>query len=241
MNRHYWRLVGLLLAFMATSPLSFAQRSLIDSLKTTTLLKLPDTTRASVYYDIANAFYKQGQSDSADVYLKSVAQISQRINYRTGLGDYNRLRGVICMHRGLYEEALTHYQTAVTQYTKAGKPTYVAQVYSNMGWLYKMMGDSQHITELTKQGMAYIQQAITINQRLRALPLLIGNYINLGIVYEDLGEYQLGRDCFFKALAITDQHTKDPNDYRVLYNNLGKNYHVTGQYRLAIRLTCARH
>ena len=234
MNRQRWLLVGFLFVLTAQSQSALAQSRLIDSLKTTLFRKLTDTTRVLVYYDIANAFYKQNQSDSAEVYLKSVRQISQRINYAAGLGDYNRLRGVMRMHRGLYEEALTHYQEAVKYYTKAGKLTYVSQVYSNMGWLYKMMGDSQHVAGLTKQGMVYVQQAIAINQRLRASNLLVGNYINLGIIYEDLGEYKLGRDCFFKAIAIADQSTKDPNDYRVLYNNLGKNYHVTGEYRRAI-------
>ena len=183
------------------------------------------------FMTLPTRFYKQGQSDSAEVYLKPVAQISQRIKYRVGLGDYNRLRGVIQMHRGQYEDALMYYQNAITEYTKADKPRGVAQVYNNMGWLYKMMGDSQHVLSLTKQGLQYIERAIAINQRLGVSSLLVDNYINAGIIYEDMAEYdphgntekyQLGRALFFKAIAINDKLHAGPEAYRVPYNNLGK-------------------
>lgn len=211
-----------------------AQQKQIDSLKTALTRTLPDTSRVHTYYTIANAFYKQGQSDSAEYYLKSVAQLSRRIQYQVGLGDYNRLRGAIQMHRGLFEDALACYQAAITHYTKAGKPVLTSQVHNNMGWLYKMMGDSQHVLKMTEQGLAHIQQAIAINKRFDATRLLVDNYINAGIIYEDMGQYPLGRDYFFKAIAINEQLHDRPDAYRVLYNNLGKNYHMTGQYQLAI-------
>ncbi|CCH01716.1 Signal transduction histidine kinase [Fibrella aestuarina BUZ 2] len=224
---------ALLLLTMATSTAS-AQQKQLDSLRRVLTLPIADTTRIHTLYDIANAFYKLGQTDSTGRYLSHLLQRSRQLNYQPGLGDYNRLQGALHMHRGLYREALVYYQAAITNYNKAAMPKATAQVYNNMGWLYKMMGDSQHVLSLTKQGLGYVQQAIAINQRFRPSTPLVDNYINAGILYEDLGQPELGRSYFLKAIAINDQVGAPPADYRVLFNNLGKNYHVTGQYRLAI-------
>lgn len=211
-----------------------AQKGQIDSLKTVLKTKLPDSTRAFVYYDIANSFYKQNHSDSAVYYLKPMRQVCLRANFWNGLGDYNRLNGVINMHQGHFEEALLFYQAAIKAYNKANKPTSIAKVYHNCGLLYKMMGASQGVMAYTQQALVSIQQAIALNERFKASQSLRGNYINLGIVYEDLGNYKLGRECFFKALAPINQTKVTDEDARILYNNLGKNYNVEGQYQQAI-------
>ena len=222
----------MLLAVVSSS--AVAQSRLIDSLKTDLTRRQADTTRAHTYYDIANAFYKQGQLDSAIRYLKLMPPICLRRNDRTGLGDYNRLNGVISMHRGQFEQALTFYQTAIVNYTRAGNLKPVARTYHNLGMLYKMMGESQGVKAYTRQGLTYMQQAIALNQRFKATQLLRGNYINLGIIYEDLGDYKLGRECFYKGLDTINHTQVTPEDARILYNNLGKNYNVEGQYQRAI-------
>ncbi|MDB5239538.1 MAG: signal transduction histidine kinase [Spirosoma sp.] len=211
-----------------------AQGKLIDSLRSTLRYRLTDTTRANTYYDIANEFYKQGNSDSALYYLKLTRQLCIRKKYDAGLGDFNRLRGAICMHQGSFEEALIFFQASITNYTKANKPKVIAQVYHNMGWLYKMMGENQHVLAYARQGLLYIQRAIEIKQRFNSVKLLPDTYINLGIIYEDLGDFKQGRDCFFRALAINEQLKAKPEANRVIYNNLGKNYNVEHQYEQAI-------
>ncbi|GAB4029256.1 hypothetical protein GCM10028809_19250 [Spirosoma gilvum] len=214
---------------------TIAQSRFIDSLKTTLRQKLPDTTRANTYYDIANAFYKQNKSDSAIYYLRLAKPISLRSKYWAGLGDYNRLSGVIRMNEGLFEEALRFHQASSEYYQKAGnKLRSLGQTYSNLGLLYKLMGQSQHVTSYARQGLAYMQQAIAINQRLNASSLLVDNYINIGIIYEDLGDYKLGREYFLKGLAMSEQSPAKQDQNRILFNNLGKNYNVEGQYEQAI-------
>lgn len=222
-----------LMLLLLGSP-AVAQQKQIDSLKTVLTLKLPDTIRAQTYYDISNLFYKQNHPDSALHYLKPIPQLCLRANYRAGLGDYNRLSGVIYMHQGQFENALTYYQTAITEYTRARQIKATAKVYHNMGLLYKMMGGSQGVLAYTQQGLAYMKQAIALNERYGATQLLRLNYINLGIIYEDLGDYKQGRDYFYKALAPINQTDVTPEDARILYNNLGKNYNTEGQYQKAI-------
>ena len=226
--------VGLLIA-IACSRSAVAQQRVVDSLKTALTRKLPDTTRVHAYYDIANAFYKQNQSDSALLYLKPVLAISTKKKYWDGLGDYNRLKGTVRTHQGQYEDALTCFQQAIQQYSKANNLRSTAKIYHSLGLLYKLMGNSQGVKAYTQQGIAYMQQAIAINQRLKATQTLRGNYINLGILYEDLGEIRQGRECFLKGLAPMNNTDVQPEDARVLYNNLGKNYNVEKQYPLAIQ------
>ncbi|RZL19119.1 MAG: tetratricopeptide repeat protein, partial [Pedobacter sp.] len=226
--------ICVLLLITATGGAALAQQRLIDSLKSTLTRRLPDTTRAQVYYDIANAFYKQSQSDSTLVYLTSVQRISQHAHYQTGLGDAARLTGIVHTQKGQYSDALTYLQTAIKYYTRAGNNRSVAKVYHSLGLLYKLMGDSQGVQAYTRQGIAYMQQAIAMNQRLKATKELRGNYINLGILYEDLGEIKQGRECFFKGLAPMNNTEVQPDDARIFYNNLGKNFNVEKQYSQAI-------
>ena len=223
-----------LVMFIAFCQPVLAQRQLIDSLKTTLAHPMADTTRANTYYDIAYGFYKASQPDSSTYYLKQMQQLCLRKNYLAGLGQCKLLGGIVAMQQGLFDEALTLYQSAIKVGTRANRWKSIARAYNNLGWMYKMMGDSQHVLAYTRQGVASIQQAIAINQRLNEPLLLISNYINLGILHEDLGEMKIGRDCFFKALALDDQFHGPLDDYRILYNNLGKNYSATGQHEEAI-------
>ncbi|GAB3737450.1 tetratricopeptide repeat-containing sensor histidine kinase [Spirosoma lituiforme] len=223
----------ILMLLLLNSPVMAQQRQ-IDSLKAVLTLKLPDTIRAQTYYDVANLFYKQNHPDSALHYLKPMRQICLRVNYWTGLGDFNRLNGIIRMHQGQFEDALTFYQAALTAYTKAGKNKDVAKVYNNLGLLYKMMGDSQGVLAYTRQGLAYVQQAIALNERMGTTQSLRDNYVNLGIIYEDLGNLEQGRACFYKALAPINQMEVLPDVARTIYNNLGKNYNEAGQYQKAV-------
>ncbi len=231
--RNRW-FVGLLIA-VAWCRSAVAQQRLIDSLKTALTRKLPDTSRVHAYYDIANAFYKQSQTDSALAYLKPVVAISTKKKYWDGLGDYNRLMGTIRTHQGQYEEALTCFQQAIQQYGKANNLHSTAKIYHSLGLLYKLMGNSQGVKAYTQQGIAYMQQAIALNQQLKATHSLRSNYINLGILYEDLGEIRQGRECFLKGLAPMNNTEVEPEDARIFYNNLGKNYNVEKQYPLAIQ------
>ncbi|AUD01841.1 tetratricopeptide repeat-containing sensor histidine kinase [Spirosoma pollinicola] len=234
MKRHLGVLGCLLALILIINYPAQAQRRLIDSLKTTLRQKMPDTARAATYYDIANTFYKQSQLDSALYYLKPMLSHCQRTHYLAGLGDYNLLTSVVRLHQGLFEESILCAQAAINYFTRCHKLGSVAKVYHNLGLLYKTMGEDQKVRAHLEKGRSYMFQAISINQALKANRFLAENYVNLGIIYEDLGEFERGKDCFFKALVINDAIHAKPEAYRVIYNDLGKNYTVQGQYDQAI-------
>ncbi|GAB3774657.1 hypothetical protein GCM10028818_17750 [Spirosoma horti] len=234
MKSNLWALYCLLVVVLAVGNPAQAQRRLIDSLKTTLTYKLPDTTRARTYYNIANSFYKESKLDSALYYLKPMLKHCQKTHDLAGLGDYNLLTSVVRLHQGLFDESILCAQAAINYFTKCHKLSSIAKVYHNLGLLYKTMGGDLRIRANLEKGMYYIQQAIRINQELKNNRSLAENYINLGIIYEDLLEYERGRECFLKALAINDAIHAKPEDYRVIYNDLGKNANVQGKYEQAV-------
>ncbi|WP_080239226.1 tetratricopeptide repeat-containing sensor histidine kinase [Spirosoma rigui] len=198
---------------------------LIDSLKTTLARKLPDSTRANTYYDIANAFVKTSQYDSAQHYLDKMPPYCLRSNYYLGMGYYCRLNGIILNNRGQYNQALPFLHQSIDWFTRADRPKHVARAYNSLGLLYKMMGQqNQRVEPLLEQGIGYVRKSIAINQRLKAMDQLVDNYINLGIIYEDLRAYDRGRTYFLRALAINDSTHALPSAYPVIYNDLGANY-----------------
>lgn len=234
MKSNLWAWSCLLVVVLAVGNPAQAQRRLVDSLKTTLTYKLADTTRVHTYYDIANSFYKESKLDSALHYLKPMLKLCQKTHDLTGLGDYNLLTSVVRLHQGLFDESILCAQAAINYFTKGHKPGSIAKVYHNLGLLYKTMGGDLRIRANLEKGMHYMQQAIRINQELKNNRLLADNYVNLGIIYEDLHEYERGRECFLKALAINDAIHAKPEAYRVIYNDLGKNATVQGKYEQAI-------
>lgn len=234
MKSHLWALFGFLVIEIITSHVAQAQRQLIDSLKATLHDRLPDTTRTNTYYDIANAFFKESQLDSANHYLKPMLALSRRTNNVVALGDYHLLTATIRLHQGLFDESLLSAQAAINCFTRSHKPGSVARVYHTMGLLYKTMGENQRVRSHLEKGIYYMQQAIIINQTIKANRNLADNYVNLGIIYEDLNKFEQGRECFLKAIAINDAIHSKPEAYRVIYNNLGKNSNVQGRYEEAI-------
>ncbi|WP_461131190.1 sensor histidine kinase [Spirosoma aerophilum] len=234
MKSHLRTSFYLLILLVVIGRSALAQDRLIDSLKTQLRHKLPDTTRANTYYQIANTFYKQSKLDSSIHYLQPMLLLSNRVHYLKGMGDYNLLSAQVRLHQGLFDESILCAQAAITYYTQAHRPGYVARVYHNLGLLYKTMGEDQRVKAHLEKGIFYMQKAISINQSLKADLLLAENYINLGIIYEDLNELERGRECFMKAIAINDAIHAKPEAYRVIYNNLGKNSNVQGRYEEAI-------
>jgi two-component sensor histidine kinase len=214
---------------------TLAQRQLIDSLKTTLIRKLPDTTRTATYYQIATVFFQQSKLDSSLYYLEPMRLQCLRTRNIAGLGDYNRLKSVVRLHQGLFEESILNAQAAIGYYSRIHKSGSIANVYHNLGLLYKTMGENQRVRVHLEKGLSYMHQAIAINQGLRAMRPLAENYVNLGIIYEDLGQFERGRECFLKALAINDAAHAKPEAYRVIYNDLGKNSIVQGEYEQAIQ------
>ena len=235
MKRQLWMLGCLLAVLTVVNHPARAQRRLIDSLKTTLTQKLPDTTRAATYYQIATAFFQQSQLDSSLYYLEPTRHYYQRTRNLVGLGDYNRLKSVVRLHQGLFEESILNAHAAIGYYNRIHKSGSIANVYHNLGLLYKTMGENQRVRVHLEKGLSYMQQAIAINQGLRAIRPLSENYVNLGIIYEDLGQFERGRECFLKALAINDAAHAKPEAYRVIYNDLGKNSIVQGDYEQAIQ------
>jgi two-component sensor histidine kinase/tetratricopeptide (TPR) repeat protein len=234
MKNQYWYVAVFLIILLAWSP-AWSQRRSIDSLQISLTRKLPDTTRANVYYDIANAFFKQTNYDSAHAYLDHMPLYCRRAKYWLGLGYYNQLKGTMYTQQGRFDDAMHQLHSAADNFAKANKLNLVARAYSSLGLLYKAMGqDNQRVDVLLKQGILYLNKAIEINQRLKLPGQLVDNYIALGIIHEDMKEYDLGRDCFMKALSITNETDHDEDSYRIIYNDLGKNYNVREDYDTAL-------
>ncbi len=235
MKRQLWMVISLLAVLTVINYPTLAQRQLIDSLKTTLIRKLPDTTRTATYYQIATVFFQQSKLDSSLYYLEPMRLQCLRTRNIAGLGDYNRLKSVVRLHQGLFEESILNAQAAIGYYSRIHKSGSIANVYHNLGLLYKTMGENQRVRVHLEKGLSYMHQAIAINQGLRAMRPLAENYVNLGIIYEDLGQFERGRECFLKALAINDAAHAKPEAYRVIYNDLGKNSIVQGEYEQAIQ------
>ncbi len=193
-----------------------------------------DTSEIIRLNTVANEYLQRNKPDSARLFLKPMLALSERRHFQTGLGMYYNTEGSLQRFAGNYEQAIRHYQRAMGAFEKSTRPWMVANLLSIIGYTYKLMGDSQQVTTLTRQGIGYLNRAIALNRANNRQAPLVGNYINLGICYEDVGALDSARVCFEKGVTIAQQ-TGDPDGFlRILYNNLGNNHLKRNEFRQAI-------
>lgn len=200
---------------------TLAQTALIDSLRHRLVVPLADTTRAFACYDIANAFFKQNQNDSARRYLDRMLPICQRSRFKAGLGFYELLSGHLARNRGQYEEALSRMQRAVTLFQQSTQPPAVGLVYISLGHLYKQMAENQHLTSLNRKAIDYLLLSVPIHKVSPHPHRLAQSYINLGINYEDLNELATARSYFLLAKERAEKIPNGDDYLRIALNNLG--------------------
>ncbi|GAB2795694.1 hypothetical protein GCM10027275_46130 [Rhabdobacter roseus] len=208
-----------------------AQVPTLEKLKAGLHLPGPDSSRAYAYYDLANYYFKESRFDSARYYLAPMLPICQKAQFLMGLGYYYLLDGVLHRENGQYEKAVASQQKALSYFEKARNPRKVASMYSHLGLLYKRMGETQKVVALTEQGIAYMKKAVAIDTAIGNQDGLAGDYIHLGILYEDIRKYAIAFDYFQRALEAVKTLKNPDQDRRVIYNNMGHN--LLSQHRYA--------
>ncbi len=216
----------------------------------------PDYARS--LSNIGDCFYNLGDYIKALEYYQQALAIYEKV-YGKEHPDYAGILYSIgdCFYNlGDYIKALEYYQQALAIYEKVyGKvhPDYV-MILNNIGNCHKNLGDYAKALEYHQQALAirekvygkehpnyamslYHQQALAIREKVygKEHPNYAMSLNNIGICYDNFGDYAKALECHQQALAIREKvYGKGHPDYAASLSNIGNCYFALGDYTKAL-------
>lgn len=186
---------------------------------------LMDTSKANTLYEIVKIIWGI-YPDSAKDYAQQCLSISERIDYKKGVGNaYNGI-GLIYMAKQNYPLALENYQKALRTRTMIGDKVGMAWTYNNMGMLY---GNESAPAEAIKWHTKSLKLKQEIGDKVGAA----SQYGKIGHLYVGLGKIPEALNNYLHALKIGEENG-DKKQISVSYSDIGNVYSIQGNYPVAL-------
>ncbi len=176
-----------------------------------------------------------GKYDDAETYLKQSQAISEKENFKKGLGATFNYRGIICDDRGQMAMALENYFKALKIFNEIKNYGGQADCYNNIGIIYLNQNElNKALTHLTISE----KYATLSNKR-----FLLDNPINnIGSVYFKKKDFKNALTYYYKAyelrkeLGFTEGCIESLNNLANVYNILGDTAQALINYHVALEL-----
>jgi signal transduction histidine kinase len=140
-----------------------------------------------------------------------------------------RLYGYYYENKANYPKAIDYYLQALDTARKLGYVEYQIRILTDLAAVYTSdMKQPQKAKDL-------YQECVRLNRQLGDVHSLLNSYMNLGAIYDRLGQYDSALILLKEGLRIGKPlEGKGSDDLTVLYNNLGNTYYGLKRYDEAI-------
>jgi len=223
--------------FLFLSCTGFAQlRHKLDSLLVLLKKNTPqDTVLARIYNEVAYG-YVRINPDSSKMYAEKGLALSQKLNYKKGIGEgYNNL-GINFYLRANYDNAQTYFLMSKKVADEMGDKKTSVNRLSNIGILLYMKGNYS-------QALANYATAIQVQRSLKDTAGLANTLNNIASVYIQLADYDKALksylealDCYVKSGDKLGQ-SQSYNNIGIVHNNLGNSDKAIENYLAAIKIS----
>jgi serine phosphatase RsbU (regulator of sigma subunit)/tetratricopeptide (TPR) repeat protein len=161
----------------------------VDSLKALLKNEMPDTTRAKVYYQLANKLRFNNPTEQKDYALKAIA-LSRKINFPFGLGSGYNQYAIAMENEGKYDLAIAYYDSSMTIWKQTKHIEEEAKIYLNEANVYQRTADYTTAVELCFHSLK-LQEQIKDTFGIAVCQLTLGNiYYSEGNPKEALKNYE---------------------------------------------------
>jgi tetratricopeptide (TPR) repeat protein len=140
-----------------------------------------DSIRAQLLYDLSHAYWS-GNLDSARMLAEEVLAISEKINYKTGIGNAFSSMGVVYWLQGDYASALYYNEKALEVRKQTGNKKEIAKSYHNIGLVYD---DQGNYNEALKNYLL----ALRLNEEINSKDGIAMEYSVIGVIYYNQKNY----------------------------------------------------
>jgi len=178
---------------------------------------------SSILLNIGHVLDVLKRSDEALGYYRRALQLKMEDGDSLGMARVYSNMAVILKNRKEYKTALVYIDSSNQIYEKAGLPDEFYVNYTNMGSIYKRMGDP-------RKGEVYYKKALDIAIKTHSVQYEGDTYLNLAALFSEQKSFEKSIDYLRKALNLTD-YTKSPLSKYEVYGGLSEAYAGAGKMK----------
>lgn len=216
----------LFLIILLQPEIMLAQQAKIDSLEMLLQERTnADANRVDVLNALAFSLLRNKPEESLRL-LNEARDISQRIPYKEGLAESNRLEGIYYWQKADYQKARESLDIALMLFEETNTIQGVANTLNNIGNNYFSQGDYNFALE-------YYQKALHLYEESGDGEGQSNAYNNLGVIFRNQGDHSRAFYYYKKALKIQEE-SKDSVGISRAYNNIGNLYYYRKDFEKAL-------
>ena len=170
----------------------------IDSLFSLLKKDKPDTNKVKHSIKLCVEYRNLGHYDNALYYGNSALQLSQQLNFKSGLANSYGCIGIVYKELGKYSDALEHYLKALKIAEELADKTGIARHLGNIGVVYRYQGDHPKALE-------YYFRALKMDEELEDKNGIANQFGNIGNIYFDQKDYSKALDYYLRALKVGEK------------------------------------
>lgn len=171
---------------------------------------------ADAFYNIAEAYYYQNNSDSALIYYQKALDVFKKLSNLKKQSDCYITIGIIYDIWSEFDQALKFYKRAYVVYEKIGNKEGMSMALNNIGVVYNIQG-------LYEKGYIYFQKSLEIEEELNNPGGIAYSLNNIGLINRKMGRFNKSIEFYRRSLNIKEQ-LKDQEGVAVTLINLGSVY-----------------
>jgi adenylate cyclase len=169
-----------------------------DSLEQLLTTNIPDTQKVLIMDDLG-WMLKTQNPDSARMYLNRALELSEKIEYTTGLSKAWNDLGVVETIHGNYDEAQVAYENALQYRETLNDKKGIASVYNNLANVYDSTGDFFN-------ALRQYKASLKVREELKDTARIARLFYNMGDMHERMGNYLEAQDYIHKYLIFTEKN-----------------------------------
>jgi len=210
---------------LACLPAQAQNKKAIDSLMRVYTTAMHDTSRIMALTSIAYE-YRNSNPDTCIAIAQKALEMSEKINFKKGIGKAWHNIGVGNFVKGKYPLALEYYQKSLKIREEIGDTRGISASLITIGVIYENQGNYALALE-------YYQKSLKIAEKLGDKQGISNSLNNVGSIYYNQGNFALALEYYQKSLKIREE-IGDKQGISASLNNVGIIYHEQGNYPLAL-------
>ncbi len=147
--------------------------------------------KAKCHVHSALAYFDQHNYAAAQHHADIATQCMEQSDDRS-LGSLQNIHGLIALHTGQYEQAITYFQQAISVWKKIGDKSYHGTTLNNLGLTRTKLGQYADALQIFEEALLIIEKTVNETERVRIL-------LNTGVMFNRLGQFGKGLQAFEKA------------------------------------------
>ena len=198
----------------------FAQHHTEDSLKNAILHGKEDTNKVNSLLNLGRVL-ESGNPDTSLIIGNQALALSNKIKWVDGIVESLSDVGLFYELKGAFNIAFTYEDSALRVSKKSGYAGNLNSIYNELG---NITSDQNNYAV----GLGYYFKALKIDS-LMGKKMLAGLYNNIGLDYQDLGDYVKAEEYYIKTEKIFEA-SNNTHQTAAIYGNLGSLYYLQGNY-----------